>query len=300
MATSEIIHEFPGFFKVHKDGRIQRYLDSDFVSPGLDEETGIQSKDLLISSETSVKARIFLPKITHPPQKLPLLIHYHGGGFCIGSAFSSPFAKFLSALASQANVIAMSVEYRLAPEHLLPIAYHDSWDALQWVAQHSAGQGPESWINQYADLERVILAGESAGANLAHYVAVQAGARGLAGVKITRLLIVHPYFGRKEADEIYKYMCPTSSGTDDDPKLNPAVDPDLKKLKCERVLVCLAEEDYLKSRGESYYETMSKCGWGGEVECYVSSGEGHCFHFFNPTSPNIKPLITRMVDFIKH
>ncbi|EEF43718.1 2-hydroxyisoflavanone dehydratase [Ricinus communis] len=299
-ASTKITHDFPGFFKVYEDGRIERYWNSEYVPPGLDPETGIQSKDVVISSETGVKARIFLPKIKDPSQKLPLLVHYHGGGFCIGSAFSSSFSNFLSALVSQANVIAMSVEYRLAPEHLLPIAYDDSWAALQWVAKHSEGEGPESWINKYADLDRVILAGESAGATLAHYVAVQAGARELAGVKITRLLIVHPYFGRKEPDPIYKYMCPTSSGADDDPKLNPAADPNLKKMKCDNVLVCLAEKDFLKSRGEAYYATMGKCGWGGKVEYYESKGEEHCFHFFNPNSDNIEPLIIQIVDFIKH
>jgi len=51
-----------------------------------------------------------------------------------------------------------------------------------------------AWINEYADLGRVILAGESAGGTIAHYVAVQAGAAGLAAVAIERLIIVHPYF----------------------------------------------------------------------------------------------------------
>ncbi|KAF2321245.1 hypothetical protein GH714_036159 [Hevea brasiliensis] len=188
----------------------------------------------------------------------------------------------------------MSVEYRLAPEHPLPAAYDDSWAGLQWVANHSDGQGPEAWINDHADLSRIILAGESAGANLAHYVAVQAGLTPLPGVHITRLLIVHPYFGNEQLDKFYKYLSPTSSGSSDDPKLNPEADPNLVKLKGDRVLVCVAERDFLKSRGDAYYETMKKCGWGGEVEYYESKDEEHCFHFFNPKSENIAPLIKRM------
>ncbi|KDP25934.1 hypothetical protein JCGZ_22839 [Jatropha curcas] len=298
-ASTNITHDFPGFFKVFEDGHIERYMNSDFSPPCLDPETGIESKDVVISEETGVKARIFLPKIADPTRKLPLLVHYHGGGFCVGSALSTPFKSFLSALTSQANVICMSVEYRLAPEHKLPIAYDDSWAGFQWVASHSNGKGPEPWINEHADLDRVILAGESAGANLAHYIAVQAGATGLAGVKITRLLIVHPYFGCKEPDKFYQYMCPTSSGTEDDPKLNPKSDPNLMKLKCDKVLVCVAEKDFLKSRGEDYYETMKKCEWGGTVEFYETKEEEHCFHFFNPKSKNIEILMKRMVDFIK-
>jgi A/G-specific adenine glycosylase len=71
--------------------------------------------------------------------------------------------SFLSTLATEANVIAISIDYRLAPEHQLPIAYDDSWAGLLWIAKHSNGNGPEPWINEYADLGRVILAGESAG-----------------------------------------------------------------------------------------------------------------------------------------
>ncbi|KAJ4844754.1 hypothetical protein Tsubulata_003450 [Turnera subulata] len=306
-STGDITHDFPGFFKVYKDGRIERYWDTDYVPPGEDSETGVKSKDVVISPESGVKARIFLPEISSNTtntksssevHKLSLVVHYHGGGFCIGSPFASAFHVFLAALATQANAIVISIDYRLAPEHLLPIAYEDSMAGLQWVAKHSNGQGPEPWLNQYADLGRVTLAGESAGANLAHYAAVQAGATGLAGLKITRLLIVHPYFGTKEPDVFYKYMCPTSSGADDDPKLNPGADPNLLKLKCDKVLVCVAEKDRLKGRGVSYYEAMKKCGWGGSVDFYETKGEDHCFHFFKPTSENIAPLMKRMIDFI--
>lgn len=203
-ANTEISHDFPGLFKVYKDGRMERYWSIDFISAGVDTETGVQSKDVVISPAINVKARIFLPKINGPAKKLPLLVHYHGGGFCIGSPFTSALKNFLSTLATQANVIAISIDYRLAPEHQLPIAYDDSWAGLQWIAKHSNGNGPEPWINEYADLGRVILAGESAGGTIAHYVAVQAGAAGLPAVAIERLLIVHPYFWAKEPDKFYQ------------------------------------------------------------------------------------------------
>ncbi|KAB5541351.1 hypothetical protein DKX38_014325 [Salix brachista] len=183
--------------------------------------------------------------------------------------------------------------------NFLPTAYDDSLAGLQWIATHSDGKGPEPWINEHADLGRVILAGESAGANLAQYVAVQAGAAGLCGVAIKKLLIVHPFFGGREPDKFYQYMCPASSGTDDDPKLNPAMVPDLLKLKCDAVLVCVAEKDKFKGRGVAYYEAVKKCGWGGTVYCHESKGEDHCFHFFNPGSENIGPLMKKMVDIIQ-
>ncbi|KAJ4716353.1 Alpha/beta hydrolase-3 [Melia azedarach] len=301
---NEISHDFPPFFKVHKDGRVERYPFLESLSkctpPGLDPKTAVQSKDVVISPKTGVKARIFVPKVLDGQgQKLPLLVHYHGGGFCLGSPLDTITRDFLTYFVTQANIIAISIDYRLAPEHPLPIAYDDSWAGLQWVASHSNGTGPEPWLNEHADFGRVFLAGESAGANIAHYVAVQAGASRLAGLKIIGVLIVHPYFGCEKPDELYKYMCPTSSGCDDDPKLNPGVDPNLKSMGCSRVLVCVAEKDWLKNRGIGYYETLAKSEWKGKVEFYESLGEDHCFHLIDSNGEKAAPLMKRMVDFIK-
>lgn len=294
----EIIHEFPPFFRVHKDGRIERFMTPHPVPVTADPKTGVQSKDVVISSDPKISARLFLPKIHGPDSKLPLLVHYHGGGFCGGSALDGVTLNFLNSLAAEANAIALSVEYRLAPEHPLPIAYDDCWAALQWVASHANGHGPEPLINRYADLGRVFLAGESAGANLAHHVAVRAGATPLEGLKIKGVMIVHPFFGSKEEDKMYRFMCPSSSGREDDPRLNPAVDPNLSDMGCERVLVCLAEKDGLKERGKAYYETLKGSRWSGSVEILESPGEDHCFHMFNPNSDQAPILLKRFASFM--
>ena len=68
---------------------------------------------------------------------------------------------------SEANVVAISVNYRKAPEHPIPAAYEDSWAAFQWVESHCNNGGPEAWLNEHVDFERVFLAGESSGANVA-------------------------------------------------------------------------------------------------------------------------------------
>ncbi|KAI4298443.1 hypothetical protein L6164_032002 [Bauhinia variegata] len=309
LAGNQVIHDFSPFFKVYEDGRIEKKKDflppghvptgsdpTKPVPPGLDPKTGVQTRDVVVSTQTGVSARIFLPKTTVPGQKLPLLVHYHGGGFCIGSPFDAIIHSFLTSLVTLTNAVAISVDYRLAPEHRLPIAYDDSWAALQWIATHSTGQGPEPWLNEHADLKRVFLVGESSGANIAHYVAVRAGATGLVGLNINGLIIAHPFFGTAEVDGLYKFICPTSSGRDDDPKLNPAVDPDLAKLGCEKVLVCVAEKDRLRERGVAYYETLRSSGWGGTVKLVESKGEEHCFHIFN--SSKAVPLLNEMADFI--
>ena len=130
-SNNETTHEFP-LFKVYKDGRIERYSDrfanggQYLVPTGLDSKTGVQTKDVVVSPESSVSARLFIPKINGPNQKFPLVVHYHGGAFCIGSPFMKVFHNFLVSLASEANVADISVDYRLAPEHALPGAHEDS------------------------------------------------------------------------------------------------------------------------------------------------------------------------------
>ncbi|XP_062021463.1 2-hydroxyisoflavanone dehydratase-like [Rosa rugosa] len=296
--NNEIIHDFPPFFKVFKDGRIERYMGPrGDVPAGPDPTTGVQSKDVVVSPETGVKACILIPKINGGGQKLPLLVNYHGGGFCLGSAFEEIFKKFLSSLVLKANVIVVSVDYRLAPEHPLPIAYDDSLAALHWIASHSNGEGPEAWLNEYADLDRVFLGGESAGANIAHYVAVQAGVNVPVGLNIVGLVMVHPFFGGKECDKMYKFLSSTSSGCDDDPKLNAAADPDLVKMPCRKVLVCVAEKDWLRDRGVSYHETLEKLKGEGFAELFETKGEDHCFHLFNPNADKAGHLLQKVVDF---
>ncbi|KAF8034167.1 hypothetical protein BT93_C0444 [Corymbia citriodora subsp. variegata] len=298
--ASEVAHDFPPFFRVHRDGRIERYKTFDHIRPvpaGLDPSTGVESKDVVLSPETGLSARIFIPKIDGSDRKLPLLVHHHGGGFCTGSPFDTIVNGILSTMVTRAHVVAISVGYRLAPEYPLPIAYEDSFEALKWIAGHSGGSGPEPWLNRYADLRQVFIQGESAGATISHHVAVRAGAAGLAGVQIKGMLIVHPYFGGGGMDEMYKFMCPMSSGLDHDPKVNPAVDPDLPKMACEKVLVCVAEKDSLRDGGVKYYETLCESEWEGKAELEETKDEGHCFHAFTKNE-RAEQLIKKMVDFI--
>ncbi|KAK2999356.1 hypothetical protein RJ639_023990 [Escallonia herrerae] len=112
--TAEITHEFPPFFRVYKNGHVERYPESPYIEPALDPGTGVEAKDVVISSEPSIKARVFMPRITGPEEKLPL-------------------------------VIVVSVDYRLALENPLPIPYEDSCASMQWVTAHFGGEGPKPW-----------------------------------------------------------------------------------------------------------------------------------------------------------
>ncbi|KAF3435378.1 hypothetical protein FNV43_RR22467 [Rhamnella rubrinervis] len=282
--TDEVAIDFLPLFRIYKDGRIHRFTGTDVHPPSTNPDTGVQSKDVVVSSETGLSGRLFLPRITDSTAgKLPFLLFIHGGAFVIESAFSPAYHNHVAALAAEANVVAFSVDYRRAPEHHLPIAYDDTWDALQWAISHSGGDGPEEWLNRHADFRRVYVAGDSAGANIAHNVVVRAGVDGLInGANITGMVLFHPYFDHGEVNKLLDIVFPKRSRPMD-PRVNPGSDPNqLAKLACEKVLIFVAQKDFLRDRGLSYYEALKTSGWGGSVELADTEDEGHVFHLHNP------------------
>jgi acetyl esterase len=105
-----------------------------------------------------IPARLYRPEGDGP---LPLVVYLHGGGWMLGSIES--FDTVLRALANAAGVAVLSVGYRLAPEAPFPAGLDDSICALRWAAAEARTLG--------ADPERLAIAGDSAGGNLATVVA---------------------------------------------------------------------------------------------------------------------------------
>ncbi|OWM79242.1 hypothetical protein CDL15_Pgr003414 [Punica granatum] len=263
---SEIAYDFPPMARIYKDGRVERLMGTATVPASLDEKTGVNSKDIVISPESGLSARLYIPKLP-------------------GST---------------------------APERPLPVAYDDCWAALGWVGFHANGQGPEEWLNLFADLDRVFLSGDSAGANIAHNIAVRHGAEKIDGIGLSGIILVHPFFWgtepvgsesseaevRDRVAAIWKFVSPGSVDGVDDPLMNPGKDPKLSGLGCSRVLVWVAEQDFLKDRGWYYGEVLRKSGWGGEVEVVETKGENHVFHLFYPTCDNAVDMMKRVVAFL--
>ncbi|KAH7844856.1 hypothetical protein Vadar_032394 [Vaccinium darrowii] len=322
MATNAktIASELPPVLRVYQDGTVERLIGSPFVPPSLeDPTTGVSSKDTTISP--LVSAQLYLPKLS-PPQthhkKLPILVYFHGGGFCIESAFSFLFHNSMNSLVSRAKVIAVSVEYRLAPEHPLPAAYEDSWTALQWVASHSLQDtiNKDSWLTENGDFDRIYMGGDSAGANIAHNMAIRSGAEGLfGGVKILGAFLSCPYFWGSdpigsepvlghEENLLYRtwtFVYPSAPGGIDHPMINPfACDaPSLSGIGCSRLFVCVAEMDELRERGIRYAKAVRESGWDGDLELFEVEGEGHCFHILNPATESAKTMVNRLASFLR-
>ncbi|KAM1014540.1 hypothetical protein ACFX2C_044512 [Malus domestica] len=296
-SSSEVSFEFPTLFRIYNDGRTERLKGTETVPPSTDPTTGVQSKDIVLSPQSGLSARVFLPKLPDPTRKLPLLIFIHGGAFVIESPYSPLYHNHVSLLASEANVVALSVHYRRAPEHPLPVAFEDSWDAVQWAAAHSNRNGPEAWLNDHVDFDRVFIGGDSAGGTLTHHVVRQAGLDGLSGTRIVGMILFHPFFVNDEPGKLLEVIYPTCGGSDD-PRMWPGKDPKLGEIGCGRVLVFVAEKDFLRDRGWAYYEALKKSGYGGVVEIVESEGEGHVFHLFNPSCDKAVDLVRKVVFFI--
>ncbi|GAA3827894.1 alpha/beta hydrolase [Nocardioides panacisoli] len=109
----------------------------------------------------------------------PVLLFFHGGGFLYGDLDSHDGP--CRVLAEQSGVPVLSVAYRLGPEAAFPTAFDDAEAAHRWVVDHAEELG--------VDPQRIAVGGDSAGGNLAAWVAI-AAARG--GVPLAWQLLVYP------------------------------------------------------------------------------------------------------------
>ena len=101
-----------------------------------------------------VPCRIYLPDDAERP---PLLVYAHGGGFMQGSLPS--WDAMLRELVRKSRVAALSVDYKLAPEHRFPVAFDELVAMVRLAAREGGGLG--------VDPSRLAVGGDSAGANLA-------------------------------------------------------------------------------------------------------------------------------------
>ncbi|XP_050214003.1 probable carboxylesterase 2 [Mercurialis annua] len=308
--SKEVSQDIFPYLRIYTDGTVERYAGTEVTPPGFDSQTRVLSKDISIISPS---ARIYRPhddSITSN-QKLPVLIYFHGGAFCIASPAEPIYHRLMNQVASLAKAIVVSVDYRLAPENPLPAAYEDSWAALQWIL--GGGRG-EPWLEEYADFERLFLSGDSAGANITHHLSLRVKKCDLRpNTKVKGIAMIHPYFwgkdpiGNEVGDTIrramvekwWMFVCPSDKGCDD-PYINPFVDgaPSLKCVGSENVIIFVAEKDILCDRGKAYYDNLVKSEWQGNAEIVETQGEDHVFHIFNPDCENAHALIKRWASFI--
>lgn len=307
-----VAEEIGGLIKVFKDGFVERPQVVPFVSSSLPPGIRVVSQDITIDQFTNVWVRLYVPKYRGKYKlnsKLPLVVYFHGGGFCVGSPAWSCYHEFLARLALKANICIASVNYRLAPENPLPAAYEDGFRVLKWLKQQAllscGSAGMEGWTRR-CDFTRVFLAGDSAGANIAHNLAERLAssnafeAMSLRPLGFEGTILLQPFFGGEERTELEKSLVqlprsPLSLATSDTywrlalpsganrdhPWCNPVMaynqgsHSTLEDLMLPPTMVCVAEKDILRDRNLWFCQAMVAAG--KEVEHVVYEGVGHAF-----------------------
>ncbi len=220
------------------------------------------------SSQTEIPLRIYTPKGKGP---FAVYISMHGGGWVFGSLDSHD--PFCQSIAQQANVIVVSIDYRLAPEHKYPAAFDDCYAAVDWVAKHIQDWG--------GDTSKLMIGGVSAGGNLAAAVALKAKEKKFP-VVIAQVLIcpvmqhsfetssyqkfADGYFLTKKDMEWFwtQYLEKAEDG--EQSYASPLLASDISGLPS--ALIVLAEFDPLWDEGRAYGEKIKAVGVPVEIQNY--------------------------------
>lgn len=206
-----------------------------------------------------------LPVRIYTPQGSPrgALVYFHGGGWVIGNLEIVDGAA--RALADATGCVVVSAQYRLAPESAWPAAPEDCYAVTRWVADHLSDLGTEP--------AGVVVAGDSAGGNLAAVVALMARDRG--GPPIAFQALIYPATSMEfdtpahvengegyllTADSMRWFREHYLRAEEDrrDPYASPALAADHAGLP--PAFVATAEFDPLRDDGEQYAALLERAG----------------------------------------
>ncbi len=215
----------------------------------------------------NIPLRIYTPKGSGP---FGVLLNFHGGGWVIGDLDTSD--AVCRDICKTANVVVVSVDYRLAPEHPQPAAVDDCYAATEWVAAN---------MEELEGNGRIAVGGESAGGNLATVVALKA--RSDMTVNVAFQLLAYPVVDASMSHPSYTenaegylletktmhwfwdHYCPDGRQRKH-PDLSPANANDLSGMP--PALILTAQFDPLRDEGNAYAKALTAAGNDAEVVCY--------------------------------
>ena len=256
------------------------YFNAVFATRPEDQEPVASVRELTIPvAGGEIRARLYAPKAG----KLPVLVHYHGGGWVLmGLETHDGYCRQL-ANASGAAVIA--VEYRKAPEFKAPVLAEDCFAALKWVIANAAD------LN--VDTARLGVVGDSAGGNLAAAVTLMARD---AGIPIKCQVLTYPavdatlsaasiqenkqapLLGEAEMKWFYGYYLDGASVDARHPLVSPLFASSHAGLPA--AFVSTAEFDPLRDEGIAYAQRLEREGvrvihvhYSDQVHGFMSMGK---------------------------
>ncbi len=225
----------------------------------------------------------------------PCLLWIHGGGYILGTARDERARR----IAEQLDVVVVSVDYRLAPEHPFPAGPEDCYAALQWTVAHA----DELRI----DRERVAIGGASAGGGMAAGVALMNRDRGGASLAMQLLLYPmidnfhdtssgqitnHPVWNRGTSFNAWEMYLDGQPGKDASPYAAAARADDLSRLP--PAYICVGAEDLFRDEDIEYARRLFAAGVPCELSVYP--GLFHGGDMFMPTARVSQRLERGVVD----
>lgn len=149
-----------------------------FVPPGPEMDVVDQT---IAGPAGEIPIRVYTPT-TKQSDSGGVLVHYHGGGWCIGDLDTHD--EVCRQLAEQSGSVVVSVGYRLAPEAVFPAAVDDCWAGLQWSIDNA-----NDLVGDQDRQVKIAVVGDSAGGNLSAVIALMARD---AGITLAAQLLVYP------------------------------------------------------------------------------------------------------------
>jgi len=209
--------------------------------------------------------------------QLPALLYIHGGGWTLFSIDTHD--RLMREYAARAGIVVVGVDYRLAPEHRFPAALDDCLAAFEWMRQEAGSLG--------IDPGRLLVGGDSAGANLAVALCLTLRDRGEAvpgamllnyGAFSPEHLPSYARFGGPgymlEPDEMDRFWADYAGdpGLLADPRVVPLL-ADLHGLPS--AFVAIAECDILADCNHAFAARLAKAGVS--VRSVIYRGATHSF-----------------------
>jgi acetyl esterase len=288
-----VIHDIPPAIPNIPVGQIQKDRQK------ADSSYGIGDLRRIIVTNDSIPISVFN---TAHEKGLPVIIYYHEGGFILPLLPAMEHACWKKS--SSYHAVVFAVDYRISPQYKYPAAVNDAYNALKWIMKHAQEYG--------GDTTKIILLGESSGANLVAVMCQKAHREGIANKIKLQILIcpwldnayncaTHPsyqqyatgYYLTKEV-MFFTQGLYTDKNNFNNPEVSPLLTKDLIGLP--PALLITVEFDILRDEGELYVEKMRKAGVKVEFKCFP--GQIHILKGLPPESAEIKDLNNLILNAI--
>jgi len=161
-----VVEDLLGVVQLLSDGSVVRADESVLTPPGatFPDVPAVQWTDVVYDRPArGLRVRLYRSPEEAAPKggrRLPVLVHFHGGGYCIGAYDQPGFHAFYQHVAAEVPAVVLSVQYHLAPEHRLPAAIEDAATFFSWLRSQAApatGAAADPWLAEWANFSRTFV-----------------------------------------------------------------------------------------------------------------------------------------------